>query len=213
VGKASRRLRVAALLSAPTIAVVVAAAVVAATGNGSSRTPLVPPETFPGELMSPAPWPANVGWLQVRLAAIGLPALGAEGTRLHIHQHLDVYVHGNRVTVPAGIGIGVDGQRVFFSPLHTHDASGVVHVESPVVKEFTLGQFFAVWGVHFTPRCLGAYCTRGADRIRVFSDGSPVSGDPRRLPLREHEEIVVTFGTKAELPKPIPASYPFPAGL
>jgi len=26
-------------------------------------------------------------------------------------------------------------------------------------------------------------------------------------------EIVVTYGTKAELPKPIPSSYPFPAGL
>jgi hypothetical protein len=204
---------VVALLSAPTIAVVVAAAVVASTGNGSARTPLVPPANVPGELTGPAPWPANIGQLHARLAAIGLPALGGQGTRLHIHQHLDVFVHGRHVTVPAGIGIGINGAQVFFSPLHTHDATGVVHVESPVVKTFTLGQFLAVWGVRFTPRCLGGYCTRGADRIRVYYDGKQVTGDPRALPLAEHEEIVVAFGTKAELPTPIPASYAFPAGL
>ena len=204
----------AALLSAPTIAVVaVAAAVVAATGNGSPRTLLVPPANLPRELRGTTPWPANIGQLRARLDAIGLPALGTMGTRLHIHQHLDVYVDGRRVTVPEGVGIGTNGPQVFFSPLHTHDATGVVHVESPVVKTFTLGQFLAVWGVRFTPRCLGGYCVRGADRIRVYSDGRPVTGDPRALPLEEHEEIVVTYGTKAQLPKPIPSSYPFPAGL
>jgi len=208
-----RRLKAAALLSAPTIAVVVVAAVLAATGSGTARTPLVPPATFPGELRGPAPWPANVGQLRARLDAVGLPALGAMGTRLHIHQHLDVYVHGRQVTVPAGIGIGSEGRKVFFSPLHTHDSTGVVHVESPGVKTFTLGQFMAVWGVRFTPRCLGGYCARRAGRIRVFSDGRPVAGDPRRLPLTEHEEIVITYGTKSELPSSIPSSFPFPAGL
>jgi hypothetical protein len=209
--KASRRLKLTALLSAPTIAAIVAAAVVAATGNGSSRTPLVPPVAFPGELTGPAPWPANIGRLRDRLAAIGLPALGAMGTRLHIHQHLDVYVHGRHVTVPEGVGIGIPGPQVFFSPLHTHDPTGVVHVESPVVKPFTLGQFMAVWGVRFTPRCLGGYCVRGADR--VYSDGKLVMGDPRALPLTEHEEIVIAYGTKAQLPKPIPSSYAFAPGL
>ena len=113
---------------------------------------------------------------------------------------------GRRVTVPAGIGIGIQGLQVFFSPLHTHDSTGVVHVESPVVKTFTLGQFLAVWGVRFTPRCLGGYCVRGANGIRVYSDGKPVSGDPRALPLKR-QEILIAYGTKAELPKPIPSSY------
>jgi hypothetical protein len=34
------------------------------------------------------------------------------------------------VPVPAGIGID---PAVGFAPLHTHDASGVIHVESPTV--------------------------------------------------------------------------------
>jgi hypothetical protein len=208
-----RRLKVVALLSAPTIAAVVVAAVVAGTGGSSHQARLIPPANLPGELTGAAPWPANVGQLHARLAAIGLPALGAQGTRLHIHQHLDVFVKGRRVTVPAGIGIGIQGLQVFFSPLHTHDSTGVVHVESPVVKTFTLGQFLAVWGVRFTPSCLGGYCTSGENKLRVYSNGKLVTGDPRALPLEEHEEIVVAYGTKAELPKPIPSSYPFPAGL
>jgi hypothetical protein len=208
-----RRLKVTALLTAPAIAAIVVAAVLAETGGSSPRASLIPPSNLPGELTGPAPWPANIGQLHARLAATGLPALGAQGTRLHIHQHLDVFVKGRRVTVPAGIGIGIQGLQVFFSPLHTHDSTGVVHVESPVVKTFTLGQFLAVWGVRFTPRCLGGYCVHGANRIRVYSDGKPVTGDPRALPLEEHEEILIAYGTKAELPKPIPSSYPFAAGL
>jgi hypothetical protein len=48
--------------------------------------------------------------------------------------------------------------------------------------------------------CFGGYCVGGANRIRVYSDGKLVTGDPRALPLEEHEEIVVTYATKAEFP-------------
>jgi len=37
-------------------------------------------------------------------------------------------------------------------------------------------------------------------------------GDPRTIELKDHEEIVVTFGTSEELPNPIPSSYAFPPG-
>jgi hypothetical protein len=158
-----------------------------------------------------APWPRNIAGLRARLNALGLPALSQEGTALHIHQHLDVYVDGRRVIVPAGIGI--DESQGFISPLHTHDVTGVIHVESPDVRTFTLGQFFAVWGLRFTPRCLGGYCTTGSNVLRVFVDGKPFSGDPRVLPLAEHEEILVAYGTRAQLPHPIPARFDFAPGL
>jgi hypothetical protein len=188
--------------------------VLARVGTFQSRPAqalLVPPGGLPGELAGPAPWPRNVVELRHRLAVLGLPALGAEGTALHTHQHLDVFVNGRRITVPAGIGIDAAGR--FISPLHTHDSSGVVHVESPTVQAFTLGQFFGVWGVRFTPGCLGDYCETGGSRLWVFSDGTPVKGDPRLVPLEEHEEIVVAFGTRAQLPRPIPGDFAFPAGL
>ena len=204
----------------------VAAAVVAASGvavalgflgavqrdaaSGSVPAPRAP-AGLPGELDGPGPWPRNVDELRQRLAALGLTALGREGTRLHTHQHLDVFVNGRRVPVPAGIGIAASG--AFISPIHTHDATGIVHVESPAVQPFFLGQFFGVWGVRFTPSCLGAYCASGQRRLWIFSDGKLVQSDPRALLLGEHEEIVVAFGTRRQLPRPVPQSFAFPEGL
>jgi hypothetical protein len=177
-----------------------------------SGAPSVDPTTLPGILTGPAPWPANTKDLEARLSAIGLPALSAEGTELHVHQHLDLYVNGTKQVVPAEIGI-ITSPQVVFSPLHTHDTSGIVHVESPTIRSFTLGEFFEVWGVRFTPTCIGGYCTQGDRTLGVYVDGQLATGDPTTLELFAHEEIVVTYGTKAELPEPIPPSYTFPPGL
>jgi hypothetical protein len=169
------------------------------------------PATAAGVLTGPAPWPANNGsGLRARLAALGLPALPREGTVLHIHSHLDVFVHGRRVVVPAGIGI--DPYFRFISPLHTHDTSGVIHIESPTVRIFTLGEFLGVWGVRLGGGCLGGYCVGHRSSLHVYADGRPVA-DPATLPLAAHEEIVVTFGTARQVPRPLPASYAFAPGL
>jgi hypothetical protein len=193
------------------VALVGAVAVVALFGPQRGRAAASVAGPLPGVMAGPAPWPANVGRLRARLAALGLPALTREGAALHVHQHLDVYVHGRRVTVPGGIGIAV--ARGLISPLHTHDASGVVHIESPQARTFTLGELFGVWGVRLTRRCLGGYCASGADSLRVYADGRLVPGDPGLLPLAPHAEIVVAFGTPRQLPRPLPSSYAFAAGL
>jgi hypothetical protein len=180
------------------------------TSSGSSAQAAAPSGPLPGELTSHSPWPANTADLLARLAALGLPALSQEGTTLHIHQHLDLFVSGRRVVVPSGIGI--DPQGLFISPLHTHDTTGVIHVESPTVRAFTLGELFGVWGVRFGNGCVGGYCAGGGSDLRVYANGRPVS-DPAGLELTAHQEIVVTFGTRAQLPRPLPSSYDFPPGL
>jgi hypothetical protein len=132
-----------------------------------------------------------------------------EGTAVHIHQHLDLFVDGRPVTVPALIGID---PSVGFAPLHTHGTSGVIHVESPTVRSYTLGQFFAVWGVRFTPSCLGGDCAGGGRQLKAWVNGVAVRGDPTALTLAPRQEIVVAYGTAAEVPRRIPSSYRFPAG-
>jgi hypothetical protein len=171
----------------------------------------VDPETLPGIQTGRPPWRAEEARLRQRLQAIGLPALNAEGNVLHIHQHLDLYVDGRPVTVPALIGI--QQAQGFLSPIHTHDTSGIIHVESPTRRSFTLGELFDVWGVRFTRTCLGGLCDGGGRSLRVFADGFPVTGNPRQLALVPHQELVVTFGTTAQLPDPIPKSHSFPFGL
>jgi hypothetical protein len=159
-----------------------------------------------------APWGANTGQLRERLHGIGLPALRVEGHKLHTHEHLDLYLAGRHVAVPAGIGIGQDAGGLFFSPLHTHDRSGILHVESATVRPYTLGEFFRVWGVRLSATCIGNDCAGNGRAVRAFVGGVRVPGDPAKIPLRRHAEIVLTIGTAAQLPRPIPSSYGFPAG-
>ena len=151
-----------------------------------------------GTQTGPAPWLPEIKNLRARLKAINLPALSTEGEALHIHQHLDIFVNGKPVTVPAGIGINMDAR--FISQLHTHDVSGVIHVESDQVRDFTLGQFFDVWGLRFTKDCIGGYCAKDKNRLRVFSDGKPVTGDPRNLALSSHQLIAVVYGPVESTP-------------
>jgi hypothetical protein len=145
-----------------------------------SGAPSVNPATLPGILTGPAPWPANTEDLTARLSAIGLPALPAESFTLHIHQHLDLYVNGTKHVVPAQIGITTSPQ-VVFSPLHTHDTRGIIHVEAPTVRSFTLGEFFDVWGVRLTPTCIGGYCTQGDKTLRVYVDGQLATGESSEM--------------------------------
>jgi hypothetical protein len=204
----SRRVALAAALAVLVVAGLVAAAVVGRSGSG--RAPGAA-GALPGLQTGPAPWGANTADLAARLRAIGLPPLSPmEGTAVQIHQHLDIYVDGRKVPVPALIGID---PAVGFAPLHVHDTSGVIHVESPTVRSYTLGEFFAVWGVRFTSTCLGGDCAAGNRRLRVYVDGAPYRGDPTTITLEPHQEIVVAFGTAAQLPSPVPSSYRFPPGL
>ena len=131
------------------------------------------PVRLDGLQTGPFPWHAGWAHLAQRLRAIGLPALSEEGQVMHIHEHLDVRVDGRAVAVPATIGFGIDvDQKVkFISPLHTHDTDGIIHVESPARRVFTLGDFFDVWGLRFSASCLGSYCAHGDARVRVYVNG------------------------------------------
>ncbi len=169
------------------------------------------PDTLAGIQTNLGPWIAEKNRLQERLNAIGLPALTTEGEALHTHQHIDVFVHGQPVTVPAEIGVNEIAN--FISPVHTHDPTQVIHVESPVVQTFTLGQFFDIWGVRLTAQCIGGYCQTGDNTLKVFSNGTLVTGDPRMLELTAHQEIAVIFGTSTETPSTIPSSFKFDPGL
>ncbi|HEV2006580.1 MAG TPA: hypothetical protein VGQ85_08205 [Candidatus Limnocylindrales bacterium] len=185
--------------------------VIVAIAMANNRPASAPNGTVAGLQTGAPPWsPDNVN-LRARLEADGLQVLTAEGQVQHTHQHLDVFVDGQRVAIPPDIGI--DRVNLILSPIHTHDATGIIHVESPIVREFTLGEFFDVWGVRFDAHCIGGICDGNGRVLSVYRNGQPVTGDLRSIVLDAHEEIFVTLETSAQLPSPIPASYVFPAGL
>lgn len=172
----------------------------AATSSSSS----IPWAQMPGLQTGPPPWNNSSAVLADRIQQLGLSALGQEGSVIHIHQHLDVYVNGKKVQVPALVGI--DTTSGFLTELHTHDTSGILHVESASNRNFVLGQFFGEWGVKLSPTCLGSYCSN----LHWWVDGKKMTGNPAQLVLKPHQEIVIAVGKP---PAPVPASYKFPEGL
>ena len=153
-----------------------------------------------------APWQPEYGSLQKRVAAMGLPQTA--DYPFHIHALLRIYVDGKRVPVPANIGI--DQANGFIAPIHTHDATGIIHLEAVEAYPFKLGQVFNVWGVEFNGHQIGAYRDGGGRSLQVYVNGKRVS-DPVGYRLRKHDRIVVAYGRPGSFPKRF--STPFPAGL
>ncbi len=146
----------------------------------------------------------------------GIGCLGSEQTLFHIHAHLTIFVDGVPRQVPAGIGIpGAiaehTGRGVFitngscFYWLHTHSADGIIHIESPVHRTYTLGNFFAEWGQPLGSARVGP--ARG--RVTAIYDGRLYRGDPAGIPLTPHAQIQLDVGT----PLIGPESITWPAGL
>ncbi|MEU6849237.1 hypothetical protein ABZ901_04785 [Actinacidiphila alni] len=201
------------------VAVLAGAVTLAACGSGSDSTS----DDSKGAGNSPSatgstdgkPAAASVAWpapadASAQVKAAGLPMLGQEGQVLHIHSHLDVFVDGKAVTVPALIGIDEAKQQI--SPLHTHDTSGVVHIESPVKADFTLGEFMTEWNVPLTKDTLGTLKTGGGKELHVYVNGKEQTGDPAAIKLAAHEEIALVYGAPSQKVA-VPDSYNWPEGL
>ncbi|MFJ4409967.1 hypothetical protein [Streptomyces sp. NPDC088910] len=200
------------------VAVVVSAVTLAACGSGSSSASGkgasdTATTTAGGGDSKPAAssvsWPAPAD-ASAQVKAAGLPMLGQEGQVLHIHSHLDVFVDGKAVVVPALIGI--DEAKQSISPLHTHDTSGVVHIESPVQADFTLGEFMTEWNVPLTKDTLGSLKTGGGKELHVYVNGKEQTGDPAAIKLGAHEEIALVYGVPSDKVT-VPSSYKWPEGL
>lgn len=205
--RAARRPRRAALLVAAAVVVAVGVGgglLLTAKGGSKPIAASINWSSLPELQTTAPPWPSESSLLPGRVAAAGLHRLTMEGTALHIHAHLDVYVNGHKVPVPALVGI--DNRAGFLTELHTHDTSGVIHVESPVVKSFALGQFFCEWGVKLTANCLGRY----HGPVAWWVNGVRGHGNPAQLALEAHQEIVIAAGRP---PARVPTSYSFAAGL
>jgi hypothetical protein len=198
-GTSSGRARRAGTIVAAFVIVFLAIGVVRSLTARVSTLTAAASARLPGMLTTRAPWPNNTARLAARLDALGLPAVG--GIQ-HIHAFLAVVIDGVRIPVPADIGLASDAE----SPLHVHEGEpGIIHVESwSPFWHATLGEFFDVWGVRLTSTCIGGYCDAADRTLEVFVDGKPFGGDPRTLGLVDHEDIVITFGTAADVPSPLP---------
>jgi hypothetical protein len=171
------------------------------------------PEAVP---IPDAPQLANGGPAAASSTVDGIRCQGAEQVLFHIHVHLTVYVNGTARRIPYGIGIpGAHVASTSAGPyvaagscfywLHTHAADGIIHIESPIQRTYTLGNFFDVWGQRLSPSDVGS----AAGRVTALYNGQVFRGSPRDIPLTKHAQIQLEVGR----PLVAPVRIGFPAGL
>ena len=130
----------------------------------------------------------------------GISCDAQEGQRIHIHQHLTIYDHGTQVLVPQFIGIPAAARCIYW--LHTHTPDGFIHVEAPMDRSFTLGDFFSVWGQPITRTQVASAKTKKGESTRVWLNGALYNGDPAKIPLTAHADIVIQVGPPFKKPAP-----------
>lgn len=169
-------------------------------GNLVSPGPLGPdgPEGPPleaGPQLAPAAAPPPGGEID------GISCQPTEQVLLHIHARLTIFVNGHSRRVPYGVGIASPraeqipgGEFVVagrcFSWLHTHAADGIIHIESPVQRTYTLGNFFDLWHQPLSRARVGP----AKGHVTALFDGKVWTASPRAIPLDAHAQIQLEVG-------------------
>jgi len=170
------------------------------------------------------------------------PCLGSESLTFHIHPSLSIVINGQNVTIPAAIGIvspqyqnGIARGGTCFEPMHTHDASGIIHIESPGNTSYTLSEFFQIWNdtdhfhhsvmingvshpIVFSSTDILGFRADSTHRIVLLVDGQP-SGEYQSLVLntldycdRARQNVPPCYPTAGGDPAYEGIAYPYGTG-
>jgi len=136
---------------------------------------------------------------------LALSCLPQEYTDQHIHPQLTIKINGAQQTIPANIGIqGVSGDTSMqqaqtaascLHPLHTHDSAGTIHVESPEARDYTVGDFFAVWGKVFTKDQILDSKVDDTHKIVMTVNGKE-DEDFENYVMHDKDQIVISYESK-----------------
>ncbi|HEX5448763.1 MAG TPA: hypothetical protein VFW85_01745 [Gaiellaceae bacterium] len=144
------------------------------------------------------PWPIGVGPRYQLPATTPAVRAGICAPRpVQFAAHVEVFARRRVVVLPQGIGVG----RNCRYSASTNSPTGVVRL----TRQVTLGDLFRIWGQPLGTNRLLSF--RGA--TLAFVGGKRWSGDPRRIRLTAHAQVVVEIGGYVA-PHP---SYLFPKGM
>jgi hypothetical protein len=195
-----RRLQIGGGVGLLAVIVAVVVVIIVSSGGGGNNSSATTNSSgsvgdTSGLQTGPAPWKPEYTYLAQRLGAFNFPQQTDIG--YHVHAQLNVYIDGKQTPVPANLGI--DPQGRFISPIHTHDTSGVVHIESTKFYPFTLGEFINIWGVYFTDKQLGAYKVGNGNVLQLWVDGKRIA-DPVSYQMKPHDVMILGYGKPGSFP-------------
>jgi hypothetical protein len=132
----------------------------------------------------------------------GIKCETSEQLLFHVHSHLAIFVNGQQRSIPMGIGIapprqteaGATGSFVVagtcFYWLHAHTSDGIIHIESPIQRTYTLGNYFDIWHQPLSSTQVGpAHGT-----VTAYRNGQLFSGNPRNITIGAHIVIQLDVG-------------------
>jgi len=149
-------------------------------------------------LLAAAALPARGQFVLPPAEIAGISCDRMEGQRLHIHQHLVIFDHGKFVPIPANVGQRPASRCLYW--VHTHTPDGIIHIEAPKDRAFTLGDFFQIWGQPLSKTEAATAHAAKTDVLKVWVNGKPFVGNPAAIKLEAHTEVVIEAGPP--FPKP-----------
>ena len=107
-------------------------------------------------------------------------------TTYHIHPEIKIISNGVEIPIPGNMGV----QQICMTSIHTHDPGGVIHIESPIQKDFTLGDFFAVWKKSYSNSVPNVIKEGTMGKVTVNSVSVSTYED---TVFRDKDKLVITY--------------------
>ena len=138
----------------------------------------------------------------------GVP-YAAQRDLTHIHVAVRVSAAGTWLSAPRDMGLTDTGRKL---AIHTHDATGVVHLHRPNgIKQFTLAQLMAVWGVELSDLRVDRKTNLAKLRSEVELTNSTLAGYPAKIlvngkraatdyVLKDRDDVVIMVLGGSSLP-------------
>ncbi|MBA2285409.1 MAG: hypothetical protein H0W02_08010 [Ktedonobacteraceae bacterium] len=124
-------------------------------------------------------------------AVDGITCDQSEQSSVHYHAHLTIYIDGQRMLAPANTGV-VNNSCLYW--LHVHSADGVIHIEAPSARAYTLGNFLHIWQREFP------YLDNGfpsqlnqSTGWTVYVNGKVYNGDFHKIVLQSHTLVTLAY--------------------
>ena len=136
-------------------------------------------------------WTPEIPPAQKTNREVAMACTSDMATKFHIHPNLKIVINGTPQTIPAEVGITAGCMH----PIHTHDTAGTLHVESPEPRDFTLADFFAIWGKPFSKDQILSNKVDTHHIIRETVNEKEVT-DFENTVLRDNDAIVISYEEK-----------------
>lgn len=118
----------------------------------------------------------------------------------HVHAHVTLLVAGKQQSFDRYAGLNYGHDCLYW--LHVHDQTGIIHIEAPHKILPTLGNWYDVMKQPLSTTQVGSAKVKPGQHLKMWVNGKPYTGDPRKIVLTQHKDIWLEIGPPFKKPTP-----------